>query len=103
MVASRKGACDLFHPSRDHLDLFCEILGKLCLLFPTHQAEHAAKLPKHRQGCIGPDRELQHETLLMPILGQKADAKAHGVARGARVRQLAINTNLATIRLDDSE
>ena len=34
LVASRKGACDLFNPSRNDLDLFCEILGKLCLLSP---------------------------------------------------------------------
>src|SRR5262249_39282596 len=103
LVASRQGAGDLFDPSRDDPDLLCETFGEFRLVVPTDQAKHSAKLPKHRQGCICADWECQDETLLMSILRQEADAQAHGVARRARVREAAVNPDLAAIRFGDAE
>ena len=44
------------------------------------QAEPAGKPAQHRQRLVGADRELQHEALLVAILGQERDAVPHRLA-----------------------
>ena len=53
------------------------------------------KPPQHRQRLVGADRELQHEALLVPVLGQERNAEPHRLARRARRDRLAVDRDLA--------
>ena len=59
------------------------------------QAEPAGEAAQHRQRLVGADRELQHEPLLVAVLGQERDAEPHRLARRAQVGPSVPSTRIS--------
>ena len=66
-------------------------------------AEPAAEPAQDRQRLVRPDRELEHEPLVVAVLGQQRDAKLQGLAGRARSNRAAVEADLAARGPGDAE
>ena len=94
---------ELLDPGRDHAHPPGEVLGELRLGPAIDHAEPAGQPAQHRQRLVGPDRELEHEPLVVAVLGQQRDAELQRVPRRARANRAAVDADLAAVGPGDAE
>ena len=66
-------------------------------------AEPVGEAAQHRQRLVRPDRELEHEPLVVAVLGQERDAELQGILRRARSDRAAVDADLAAVGPGDAE
>ena len=77
LVPAGESARELFDPGRNDPHAFREIVRDPGLAVAVHDPEHPGELSQDRQGRVRPDRELEYQSLLVPILGQEGDSVRH--------------------------